>query len=161
MDFKRIEDVLEVAVRIERSGVEFYRVAGSMAHDPLIKDAMNILAAEEEKHIGIFRSLLDNIADYNPRFEYPGEYETFISGVAQRVINGSQRAEEFLKAKDLNSALNAAISLEMDAIMFYNEISLEFADKKARDIIYQIINEEKDHWARLAALKKKSDELKL
>jgi len=159
LELKKVEDMLEVAIRIERGGIEFYNLLLSMISDPEIKDTMSILAAEEEKHLGTFRDMLDNLADYKPRYKYPGEFESFISGAAERVIDGANRADEFLKANDVNQALNLAISVEMDTILFYRELAHQFESEESQKAIQSIISEERNHWGRLAALKRKKPNL--
>jgi rubrerythrin len=45
---KSIADVLEVAIRIERQGITFYKKLYDLATSPQARDAFAVLAAEEE-----------------------------------------------------------------------------------------------------------------
>ena len=63
-EFKRFADVIEVAVRIERQGIQLYQKLRERISSPAVKDVFSFLAAEEEKHLGLFREMLDKVADY-------------------------------------------------------------------------------------------------
>ena len=95
LKFNNFADVLEVAVRIERQGVDFYNKLSSGMATPQAKDAFAFLAAQEEKHAGVFRQILEKVADYDPRFNYPGEYGLFIEGVASRLLDSMEKASGF------------------------------------------------------------------
>lgn len=53
--FKDFSDVLEVAVRVERLGIELYKKLYDTVESPHAKSTFSFLAAEEEKHAGTFR----------------------------------------------------------------------------------------------------------
>jgi rubrerythrin len=148
---EKISDILEVAVRIERQATALYRALARTAVSPGAQDVFAFLAAEEEKHLGVFRDLLDRAADYLPRYEYPGEYELFLDGVAHRTLAGALRSPEALKAATLDEAVAAGIDLELGAIVFYGELAALF-DEKQRGPIDEIIRQEKGHLGRLRAL---------
>jgi rubrerythrin len=91
LKFKNFADVLEVAVRIERQGADFYNKLSSKLKMSQAKDAFSFLAAQEEKHAGVFRQMLEKVIDNAPRFNYPGEYGLFIEGVASRLLDKIER----------------------------------------------------------------------
>src|SRR3989338_10996647 len=110
---EKISDLLEVAVRIERSGMDFYKALSNNATDPNARDTFSFLAAEEEKHIGVFRKMLDKVADYSPRLNYPGEYELFLQGIANRSVATLQKAQDkkILESKNISQAIDVALDL--------------------------------------------------
>jgi rubrerythrin len=156
LKFKNFTDVLEIAVRIERQGTDFYNKLSSKMKIPQAKDAFSFLAAQEEKHAGIFRQILEKVADYNPRFNYPGEYGLFIDGVASRLLNKIEKEIVSLPANNENEVLDIGIELEKETILFYQEIKSESKLKREEDKVLQIvIDEERSHWQKLISLKNK------
>ena len=151
---KKISDVLEVAIRIERNGVNFFNKLYSLVKSPEARDVFSFLAAEEEKHIGVCRKLLDKVADYNPRFEYPGEYELFLDGIAYRAVGTFNKIEEAISTEDASGAINLGIDLEMESILFYSELLKQFKDAEKKHI-RRVINEEKSHLSKLKSIKDK------
>src|SRR3989338_9457020 len=105
---EKISDLLEVAIRIERSGMDFYKTLRNNAKDANARDTFSFLAAEEEKHIGVFRKILENVADYAPRLSYPGEYELFLQGIASRSVSALQKAqdEKTLSCRNISEAID-------------------------------------------------------
>jgi rubrerythrin len=152
--FKTVVDVLEVAVRIERLSVEFYRRLYDTSGPPQARSAFSFLAAEEEKHIGIFRTMLDRIADYPPRYEYPGEYGQFLSEYAGRFMAKAEKASSAMNAGTISEAIDAGIEFEKETILFYLELKSEQALGEGNDMLLtDIINEERAHWKKLQSLK--------
>jgi len=153
---KNFADVLEVAVRIERKGGEFYNKLTSFVRSPEANAVFSYLAAEEEKHAGLFRQLLQKIAEYPPRYNYPGEYGLFIEGVASRFLDKAEKGVLSLTAANENDALDIGIELEKESILFYLEIKTESKLSPKEDkILQKIIDEERSHWRKLFSLKNK------
>jgi rubrerythrin len=144
-EFKRAVDALEAAIRIERKGVEFYNKLSSAAKSPQAKDAFSFLAAEEERHLGVFRDMLEKAADYQPRYNYPGEYGMFIESAASGIFEKAQKAEGFLAAQDINASIEAGIEIEKETIAFYSEIMEQF-DSGNKQLLQGVIKEEESHW---------------
>lgn len=148
---EKISDILEVAVRIERHATSLYQRLARTASSPQARDVFSYLAAEEEKHIGVFRAILDRSAGYVPRFSYPGEFELFLDGVAQRTLGGALKATEALAAASLEEAAAIGIDLELGSIVFYAQLAAQFGEKE-RAPIDEVIRQEKAHLAKLRAL---------
>lgn len=155
---EKVSDVLEVAVRIERHAVALYRQLSRAAPSPQAREVFSYLAAEEEKHLGVFRGILDRSAGYVPRYAYPGEYELFLDAVAHHTLAGVARPAEAIAAATLEEAVRAGIDLEMGAIVFYGELASLFADEE-RGPIDEVIRQEKGHLAKLSAIVAGDEEL--
>jgi len=147
---KHFVDVLEIAVRIERKGLEFYRRLYDTIDSPKAKRVFSYLAAEEEKHAGLFVKMLEKTADYQPRYEYPGEYGLFLNEMAAGIIkNAGDR-----RATDLNDAIQAGIELEKESVLFYLELKQEGNfGRENEEILQAILDEERSHWKKLVSLR--------
>jgi len=154
-DFKSIADIIEVAIRIERQGIDFYKKLHDQSSSPQARDTFFVLAAEEEMHAGVFRKILADAVDYTPRFDYPGEYGMFLNGCATAVLKKVAGGMASLSAGSISEALAMGIEFEKESILFYLELLEEgaFTEEK-HSAIKQLINEERLHLKRLFALKK-------
>ncbi|HOT76981.1 MAG TPA: ferritin family protein, partial [Candidatus Wallbacteria bacterium] len=115
------------------------------------RDVFNFLAAEEEKHAGVFRKLLESVADYAPRYNYPGEYGQYLDGIASRMSEAVKKSTAALGAKNFSDAVKVAMELEKISIEFYTDVKKQFEGDGA-ETVQQIINEEKGHLAKLESL---------
>jgi rubrerythrin len=151
---KKIEDVIELAIRIERKSVEFYNRVHEMASDPYVKDVFSFLAAEEEKHLGAFRNLLEKAADYSPRYKYPGRIESFLNDLASISLDSMIKADQAAAAENADQAINVGKQLERESIEFYRKIR-ENIDDPESEFIKDVIKEEQSHLNRLETIKLK------
>ncbi|HBC75344.1 MAG: hypothetical protein A2008_02290 [Candidatus Wallbacteria bacterium GWC2_49_35] len=150
-NFCDITDVVEAAVRIERGGVDLYLKLYESSASPKARDVFNFLAAEEEKHAGVFRKLLESVADYSPRYNYPGEYGQYLEGIASRMADAVKRGAAALDVKNQGDAIKVAMELENMSIEFYADVQKQFEGDNA-ETVQKIINEEKGHLAKLEAI---------
>jgi rubrerythrin len=153
---EKISDLLEIAVRIERNGLDFYKALAGSAQHPAARDVFSFLAAEEEKHIGVFRKMLEKAADYAPRFSYPGEYELYLEGVASRSVFTREKMQDkgIASCQNIGQSIEVAMEFEAESILFYNELLGSFKDP-AKKYLDEVIKEEKGHFAQLAQVRGK------
>lgn len=151
MKFEKAVDILEVAVRIERHSIELYVKLLETAKSSRAKELFSLLAAEEEKHLGRIRLLLEDIADYLPRYRYPGEYELFVDGMAQRSLGFSLDIDRVPQARSAPEAISGAMILEKGVASFYSG-HLEWFAGGARAGLEEILDEEKGHLGKLEDL---------
>jgi rubrerythrin len=150
VEMREPADLFEVAVRIERHSVELYVKLHDAVRSSRAKEAFSVLAAEEEKHLGEMRSLLEEAVDYTPRYVYPGEYELYVDGMAARILEPvtSVTPEEIGSAEE---AIRLAVRLEEIAAEFYNSYVGKF-DGRRREGIERLVAEERKHRRRLDEL---------
>jgi rubrerythrin len=148
-------DIVEVAIRIEENGANFYRYAVQLAGKEELKALFRRLADEEVRHQRTFTEILAGM-DRNPPPEgYDGEYAAYLHNyVDNRLVFTTEAfAAELGKLGDEVSALDFAIQRELDAIHYYREIR-ELLPENQREAIERIIAEEKGHFTRLSAIRK-------
>ena len=151
----KIEDVFEVAVRIERKGIDYYRMAHEKARSNAARDMYAFMVSQEEKHLGTFQAWLERAADYQPRFKYPGRYEAFYRDVAGHALESLKSVEAALEAKSLGDALEVAKTIEKESIAYYEGMLKAFPGEQEQRQLQPVINEEKEHLARLESLGEK------
>jgi len=149
--FEKAVDILEVAVRIERHSVELYVRLFETVSSPRARELFSLLAAEEEGHLGQVRVLLERVADYLPRYSYPGEYELFVDGMAQRSLGSSLDTDHVSEAWSAPEAIAAATALEKGVIAFYSGL-MEWFQGNEKRLLEELVEEEEGHLEKLEDL---------
>jgi len=144
-------DLVEIAVQIEFGGERFYRYAAE--RNEKLRDAFLFLADEDKKHAVIFQGLL------HPGYEGPGGFDIKEAIPYVRAIVDSsvlryltERREFPEKVVSVSAALEFALGLEKESILFYYEL-LERIKEKEKTTVEKIIEEEKKHIEKIMALK--------
>ncbi len=148
-------EVFQLAVRIEENGEKFYRTMADKFNDVEIKELFTYLADEEVGHKKFYNELYEDFKTYDPPSEYAAEYYEFIKSYADEVMFNKEDFEENMsKVTDIISALDFAIDSELNAILYFSEMK-RMVLKEKRDIIDNIIEEERKHFIKLSNMKKK------
>ena len=104
-------------------------------------DLFSFLAAEEEKHLGIYRQLLDRLKKGAfQQVELVGEYGKYIDLLTAE-ISKSLVIDEGMTSAD---AIESAINFERDTLLVFYEIRDLFKGDDEK-IVNVICNEEKSH----------------
>ncbi len=148
-------DVINFAIRVEEDGEMFYRKAAQAVSDQGVKDLFGQLADAEVAHKKLFREMLGNVETIAPGETYEGEYAAYLSDYidGKVIFTGDREKEALSAAGDTQAALVFAMGREADSILYYHEAKRLVASKY-HDAIDKIIEEERSHFNRLAAMKK-------
>jgi rubrerythrin len=149
-------EVIEMAIQIEKKGFEFYSYLAKNAKKDKIKELFNWLANEEQKHIAIFEDLrnifskIDTTSPYNWE-----EVALYFRALVDTQVFPKTDDEDSLKNEFHNEigAIHIAISFEKDNILYFQEIK-DLVEMKEMKIIDQLIKEEKKHIMKLLDVKK-------
>lgn len=136
-----------MAVRLEQDGLAFYRRAREMNLNPGVVRVFAELAADEEKHARDFEATyFEREADARPTADEAKALEA-LERVYRGTVFGSDRPplERLASIGTDADALALAISMEEDAIRFYQGL-LPFAEKEeARAALEELIAQEGKH----------------
>ena len=150
-----VSEILRIAINVEKAGQELYSALEAKAGNQDLKEAWNYLKEQEGVHQKVFQEMLDNIGDYIVEDFSPGEYDAYLSDIAQSYIFSQKLIEEKTK-QEFTSDLEAVefgISIEKDSILTYTAFK-EAVRPEKKEIIDNVINEEKKHFVRLSSLRK-------
>jgi rubrerythrin len=147
-------DIVEVAIRIEENGANFYRYAVQIAGREEAKALFSRLAEEEVKHQQTFTEIRAGMDPSILPEGYDGEYAAYLHNYVDNnlVFKTESLAGELAKVRDEVSALDFAIRRELDSILYYREI-MELLPAARREWIERIIAEEKRHFMILSEMK--------
>jgi rubrerythrin len=99
--------------------------------------------------------MLGLIGDYHPPEAYAEEYFLYLKALVDSVVfTDNQVAREMAqKVENVAEAIQIALSIEKDSILFYSEMR-DLIRRSDREVINKIIEEEKSHLRQLLGLKK-------
>ncbi len=150
-----LEEILEMAVKIEEDGAIFYESLANRTKNKEIEEIYRYLSGEEKDHIAVFKSIYKDITGRGFEKAFNEEEANLFlhSLVENRVFKDSKEIKKFLEdTSDESSVIELAIQIEKDTILYYYEI-LEGLEDKERNLVKEIINQEKSHIYRLNNLK--------
>jgi rubrerythrin len=144
------QEIVEIAVRIEENGNEFYTAAAGMIPESNdIKGLFYDLAEKEILHISIFQKLAEKFDAES--FDFSSQDASdYINHLAESHIFGKPDSGKALAAtlKNPKEGLEAAFKFENDSVAFYTEL-LKYTRSDSKRLVEQIIEEEKEHAAEI------------
>lgn len=149
-------DIVEVAIRIEENGVNFYKFAEQIAKQEEAKKLFAQLAEAEVAHKRVFEAIFAKMEKSSPPESYQGEYKAYLRSYVDNNIIFTKEAmdKELANVKDTVSVIDFAIRRELDSILYYHEIK-KLVSAAQHGALDQIIEEERKHFSNLAELKKR------
>lgn len=145
---------METAVAVEESARDFYTTLGKRFSKR--EDFFKQLANDEADHADTYVQLLGKrkIEEIYSTEEERMQAESNIKVLEDTEIVGSLRrgAVRATEVPDLNSALEAAVQLEKDTMLFYYNMAMSLGSKEDRQEIYKIIRVEHNHLYRVQSL---------
>lgn len=158
------DEVFEMAEKIERNGVRFYREAAENISDASVSSVFLDLAAMEAEHEKIFASMRVDLLEEERKptvFDPEGEAALYLRALADLQMFGKEGREDFILTGDLTEQekikkiLSAAIGIEKESIVFYLGMKALVPAKFGKDKIDKIISEEMGHIRLISGLKRK------
>ncbi len=147
------KEIIEMAVRIEENGYRFYKDAAENAMTTQLKELFTLLAEEEKHHVISFTEIKSSIADDSP----PPEFDPFIAD-ANAYLKSMADYEVFTEPDDGDKlsdtifdekqALEYAINMEKDSLLFYYEL-IKMVTEKDTVVLEKLIAQEKEHLRKL------------
>jgi len=152
-------EALRAAVRVEENGALFYRKAAAGAPDPAAAKVFARLAEMEEEHRGYFSALSLELEQREGLFvsDPKGEFAASVKELADTGVFGlaGEPADFLARARSTREAVNFAIGVEKDSVIFYLGLQEAMADREEADKVGGIIKEELRHLAILSGLLKR------
>ncbi len=149
----RAAELLDMAVRIERQGLEFYETCLVYAEHPQVREALEFMAKEEGRHVEVFTRMKTGLEHYELPESYPGEMQAYVdSFVKDKVFLAPEDGPKTLPLSDTVQVIDTAIGFEQRSILFYSAMK-QVVRESDRDVIERVIVEEHSHIRRLLALR--------
>jgi rubrerythrin len=155
-EFFNAADVLGAAVEMERRGKAAYRVLARSAGDDQLKMFFENLAVEEARHEEVFSAMAGRAGMVElPAWSTEAEYKDYLAALldSHALFATGQSEALFSGAVSLEEAVQAAMKLEKDSMLFFQEM-LQLVPGSEHGQIQKCLEEERGLLRRLAALLK-------
>ena len=147
-----IDEIFEIALKIEKNGAKFYRKAMEFAKDEKTKKMLADLATMEDRHEKTFALMKSgsNVhsqlgSPFDPNNESIAYLQAFADGY---VFDLSEDSSEQITGKEsMEEIMKTAIGLEKDSIVFYIGIKHIVPEPQESDQVDSIVREEMKHIA--------------
>jgi rubrerythrin len=153
-----VNEVIEMAVQIEKNGYAFYHEASKRKDlSDSAREFIEYLRDQELNHEKIFVNLRDDadmdVLGLSQDWDLVAEYmKTIVEG---RIFNNENAAIQLAtKAKDIHEIVENAITFEKDTLLYFHAIADNITNPKTKVVLRSIINEEVTHVLKLNDFKK-------
>jgi rubrerythrin len=148
------KELLDIAVKIEKSGAAFYETMVGCARSKTAKTAFKYLADQERQHIKAYHSMLKAVVDAPPPESYTEEYDEYLKSLVKSAVFSDEAAACTMAENASSDAegIDFGIRAEKDSILFYTELQ-DLVRRSDAKIVGNIIEEERSHLMRLSELK--------
>lgn len=145
------EEIVRLAVEIEKQGQKFYEIAAARVEDAEVKKIFELLAGEEKQHIADFKGLGAKLpGDFVPNESYVGEYGDYIKALIDNHVFNHDNIEKLLPNISVaREALAVAFRFEKDSILIFQEL-YNLVDDAGKEVLGKLIEQEKQHIKKLA-----------
>jgi Fur family ferric uptake transcriptional regulator len=136
-------DALRIAIATERSGLEFYTRAASIARDPRGRAVFVKLAAEEREHLSKLEARYAELLARDAQLESRPTF-LFFKGAANGLFaDGAQRL--LGPGVDDRQALLIGIRCERGSHKFFKRYGERFEDSEGKQVFLEFADEERQH----------------
>ncbi len=141
---KDIKDAIKTAVQMEKDGYAFYKKAAAQTSSKMGKELFESLAKDEKLHLEIFQKLFENEIEKS-------EWENLVN-TSKKYADIDVFPKDLKKIEGVNpdinelDAIGIAMNSEKEAIDYYGKIKENTVEEDIRQIIGEIINQEKNHY---------------
>lgn len=148
--FFNADEILQIAVDIERNGKEFYSRAAELVTDESLKNLLRELSEWEAGHEVTFSRMRDKYRQENEesRFLDPdNEASKYLKAIADGKVFERKVFEKQLAdiSNDPHSILKTAMMREKDAVVFFTAIREVVPEQLGKNDVAKIVEEEFSH----------------
>ncbi len=144
------DEVVGMAVEIERNGQKFYARGAEIVSEPAAKKLMTDLVEWEKGHERLFQGLRDELTDeesVSTAFDPDGDIELYLKAMAGgRIFTAKTDPETLIPdGATLADILTTALGMERDSILFYLAMKGAVPARLGPDKVEALIREEMSH----------------
>ncbi len=149
-------EIIDMGIEKEKKRRDFYAAVSERFSEKEMKELFTRLRDWEEAHIKKFSEVRGKVAEKEPVESYPGELAGYIHALVDDRLYAEVSAESFGgNVKSPMDAVRYGIGFEKDAVLFFRELCSYLKSGRNRDMVEELITEEKQHIVYLADLMRK------
>jgi rubrerythrin len=150
-----IEDVVDLGIQKEKARRDFYARVAEHFKEAEMKQLFSKLRDWEAVHVERFSKIKSSLGALPKTESYPGEMEAYMMSLVDDRFYSEVSPGQFADTiKTPVDAINYGIMFEKDAILFFIEMA-KYAQSDQKDVIMELMEEERTHVIYLIKLKKK------
>jgi rubrerythrin len=146
-NIKNVKDAILTAIQMEKDGYSFYIKAASQTNSSMGRSIFESLANDEQRHLEVFQKMFEDKVskkEWNDLLESSKKYASipiFPTDLKNALGMDSDSTEI--------DALRMAMDSEKEAIEYYDKIKDNLIDQNVKNVINEIIEQEKNHYSLL------------
>ena len=153
MNKYNIKEIIEMAIQTERLGFRFYtKIAEKFKRNKELVDLFTKLASKEQAHEKTFTELKRLIAKSGTEDVEWGEVTNYMRAFVESefFLGKGKSLPSLVRIKTSKDAVKFALGFEKETLLYFMELRKIVKEK---EIVDEVINEEKSHIMWLAAFK--------
>jgi len=153
-----IDDVLTVAIRMEKEGEIFYRAAARNVTHAVARRLLVSLARAEVKHRRQFSKMQETVRErtdigIDRRLDVERFVSAYLAEKGGNPIFEGLDPEAFASRRTVMQILEAAIALEDDAVEFFSKLRSDMGSLLEMGVLDKIVEQERKHAASLRKIR--------
>ncbi|MCK5834518.1 MAG: ferritin family protein [Lentisphaeria bacterium] len=144
-----VADLINSLIDLEKNGCDFYTLLAEKSDQLECQLLFKLLAEQEKKHEEIYTSLLKEV---NTEIEIDSDYHDYLQVIVDQQFSFDPAVID--NCKDISDALDLAIKLEKDSLLFLSEFGNLIGSENSH-FVDKMKKEERAHLKMLAEMKLK------
>ena len=143
-EIENIKDAILTAIQMEKDGYSFYMKAAAQTNSDMGRTIFESLAEDEQKHLDVFQKMFEekvSQSEWNDLINSSKKY----ANIPIFPTNLDDAPDMDPDSSELD-ALRMAMDSELEAIDYYTKIRENSLDETVKEIINEIIEQEKNHY---------------
>lgn len=146
-EIENVKDAILTAIQMEKDGYAFYTKAAVQTSSDMGRTIFESLAADEQRHLDVFQKMFEDKVSQS-------EWNDLINS-SKKYANIPIFPTDLKDAPGMDSdsteidALRMAMDSEKEAIDYYSKIKENLNDQELKNVIDEIIEQEKNHYSLL------------
>ena len=146
-EIENVKEAILTAIQMEKDGYSFYMKAAAQTNSDMGKTIFESLAEDEQRHLDVFQKMFEDkvsTSEWNDLVDSSKKYTKI------PVFPTDLKDAPGMDAESTElDALRMAMDAEKEAVEYYGKIKENLADQDVKNVIDEIIEQEKNHYSLL------------
>ncbi len=148
-----LNDAVDFAVNLEKSGIDFYQDCSQKAKKEYSRNVFLFLANEEKKHLEVLKRMFQAVEERGDATISGKRAKMLLDAYAKAFFPGEAMVgDKPLKKLNVVESIDFAIKIELNTINYYKKLKSVLSEEHA-GAMDKILAEENEHYERFKRLK--------
>jgi rubrerythrin len=146
-EIENVKDAILTAIQMEKDGYSFYMKVAAQTDSDMGRTIFESLASDEQDHLNVFQKMFEDKVDKSDWNELVNSSKKYANiPVFPTDLKDAPGMDQDSTEID---ALRMAMDSEKEAIEYYGKIKESLDDEDVKNVIDEIIEQEKNHYSLL------------